>query len=157
MLVHSPMSREVWGGFWSFAGWPRDGDMRRWEVNPRHSFMNLPRAFVSSTIEGPRLPKWHLKVTKSHFSCQSLFIEPQDKGQRGAGFLFFLSICSCVHYHTCLGLNLTLFFLIITKCVKLRLKNLSLLSTLKTAGSPYQISLFYVYRSSLTACLDAQN
>lgn len=109
ILVHSPMSRERGGDYWSFAGWPRDGDMRRWEVNPRLSFMNLPRAFVSSTIEGPRLPKWHLKVTKSHFSCQSLFIEPQDKGQRGAGFLFFLSICSYAHYRTCLGLDPTLF------------------------------------------------
>lgn len=103
-LTH--VQREVWGGYWRLPGWPCDGDMRRWEVNPRRSYMNLPRAFVSSTIEGPRLPKSHLKVTKSHFSCQSLFIEPQDKGQRGAHRfweLFIVSNCPHVHYHTCLG------------------------------------------------------
>lgn len=78
--------------------------------------MNLPRAFVSSTIEGPRLPKSHLKVTKSHFSCQSLYIEPRDKGQRGAGkfFYFFIcsyfGICSYLPGHTCLGLNVAVDF-----------------------------------------------
>lgn len=74
--------------------------------------MNLPRAFVSSTIEGPRLPKSHLKVTKSHFSCQSLFIEPQDKGQRehtDPDSFLIVSICPHVHYHTCLGEYLTFF------------------------------------------------
>lgn len=61
-----------------------DCDMRIWEVIPRHSYMNLTPAFVSSTIERPHLPESHLKVTKSHFSCQSLFMEPglQDWTQR---------------------------------------------------------------------------
>lgn len=67
-----------------------DSDMRIWEVIPRHSFMNLTRAFVSSTIDGPHHPKWHLKVTKSHFSCQRLFIEPWVQLRRQAGHTFHL-------------------------------------------------------------------
>lgn len=91
--VHSPMSRKKCKAYWSFAGWLCDCDMRIWEVIPRHSYMNLTRAFVSSTIDRPHLPESHLKVTKSHFSCQSLFIEPwfQDWGQRVAPN-FFLGI-----------------------------------------------------------------
>lgn len=64
-------------GYWSFAGWLCDCDMRIWEVIRRHSYMNLTRAFVSSTIDRPHLPESHLKVTKTHFSCQSLFREPR--------------------------------------------------------------------------------
>lgn len=65
--------------------------------------MNLPCAFVSSTIEGPRLPKSHLKVTKSYFSCQSLFIEPQDKRHTNSdSCLFFWYLCTfgiCAHFN----------------------------------------------------------